>query len=119
MVASNFWSSCLYTSWVLELQACITIASVDDVGIKLRASCGQARQALNALSHFPGHDWAFDGLFYKDKKTREGKDKGKHGGGAVGLYDSGSEVPRRGLLLTGIFLRALSQELGETDLHSW
>lgn len=95
-VASNFWSSCLYTPWVLELQTCITIASVDDVGIKLRASCGQASQALNALSHFPGQDRVFDRLFYKDKKTQEGRDKRKHVGGAVELYDSGSEVPGLG-----------------------
>lgn len=88
------------------------------LGIKLRASCGQARQALSALSHFPGQDWVFDGLIYKDKKTQEGRDKKKHVRGAVGLYDSRSEVPRPGLQLTGILPRALSQELGETGLHN-
>lgn len=35
----------------------------------------------------------------------------------MGLYDSRSEVPRPELQLTGIPPRALSQELGETDLH--
>lgn len=71
------------------------------------ASRGQAGQALGPLSHFPSQDWVSDVLFYKDKGTQEGRDKKKHVGGAVELYNSESEVPRPGLWLTGLLPRAL------------
>lgn len=55
-------------------------------------------------------------VFYKDKGIQEERVKQKYVGGAEGLYDPGSEVPKPGLWLSVILPRPLSQELGDTDL---
>lgn len=71
----------------------------EEAKAKKGASCINASQLRHARPHTGTGAGPLTGLFYKDKETQEGRDK--HVGGARGLCDPGSEVPRCGLWLTG------------------